>query len=747
MAAILDSVKHPYLPYKEPERLAFVSSYGGGGREITVADWREALQSASFVEGMTFTAGAHGLVETGSYSGERLMTLVTPDFFSFLGLKPLSGRFPGTAAADDDAAVISDELRRVAFPGDKSPIGATVSVEDRTYTIVGVAPAGVDQRSELWLPLASYNPSVTSPPRLSPLIRIRAGSSPDAVRQELQQTAKRLDASYGGGPRPVILRLDPQRRDPLRFRPFHAALAAAGLIVLLVAGGNVANLLLARSMERRPEQVLRVALGAKASDVARATLLETLVVAIVGCIVGVLLAIWCMNIVAVYRPTGLQWLGTIDPRLSWRVVAYAAGAAIVLAVASSIGPLTRIARVDPGEVLKTGAATMTRVARRRDSLVILQLALALVLLFCAGLLAKSALNIQRYDFGYDATPLVHADIMFPPGSINADSAFRELVVHAAALPGVTKASFEGSAGLPGGAVTADEHEGPRGSLIKRSVSIVEPNFFRTLGVPVIAGRDFQPGDVQAGAAIVDLEVARKLWRGDSVIDRALKLGDHESTGRWVRVVGVVRMARFAVPSDPHMPPEPGVFVVLSSLPSSGSIVVRTASPAATANGLRYLLRDHLRLGGRRYLARVEAWTADVESRVEARWFMSALFAVFAAFTLLLALVGMYGTLSYSVSRRMREFGVRSALGATSIELRKLILAQAAIAILAATAIGGPAGMVAGRLLDSWLYDVWYSDVAILLIAEAVLVSTSFVVSMPAMHRVRSLDPSRLLKEL
>jgi len=558
--------------------------------------------------------------------------------------------------------------------------------------------------------------------------------------------ARRFDESYGGGRQPLALRLDSHRRDPQSFRRFHAALAAAGLIVLLVACGNVANLLLARALERRPEHALRLALGATPSAVARVAMMESLILAVLGCVGGVLLAIWCMNIVATFRPTNLHWLGILEPHMSWRVFAYAAAASVVIALASAMVPMARIARVNPGEVLKSGAATMTRVARRRDALVIAQLALALVLLFCAGLLAKAALNIQRYDFGYDPAPLAHAKVIFLEDPINADSAFRELVVHAAALPGVAHASFEGSRGLAGSAITADDHEGAAGVLIKRSVSVVEPNFFRTLGVPVIAGRDFQPGDVHAGAAIVDLEVARKLWRGDSVIGRALKLGNHASEARWVRVVGVVRLARFGVPSDPDLPPEPGVFVVLDSLPPSGSIVVRSASPATAANGLRHLLRDHLRLRGRKYYSRVEAWTADVESRVSARWFMAALFAVFAGFTLLLALAGIYGTLNYSVSRRMREFGVRSALGATTVQLRKLVLQQALIAILAATAIGGPGGIFAARLLDSWLYDVWYSDVTVLLAAEAVLILTSFVVSVPAMRRAECLEPSRLLKE-
>ena len=745
MAAILDAVKHPYVPVKEPERLASIAHFGGGSRQITQPDWRAALGSASFVEAVTFTAFGRVPVESGNFMDDRIVSFVTPDFFPLLGVKPVTGRYV-SASAENDAVVISDDFRRAVFPNRKKAIGSPLYANGRSYTVVGVAPAGMGF-VDLWVPFPPSEGKEWAP-RYHPLIRLKKGVTPPAVDAELKAIGKRLDESYGGGTRPIGLRLDTFRPDPQNFRRFHAALAAAGLIVLLVAGGNVASLLLARSLERRPEHVLRIALGATPSIVARNAIAESVLLAIAGCALGVLLAVWCMNVVSAYRPTNLSWLGILDPHLSWRVFAYALVTSLVTAIAAAIVPVIRIARVDPGEVLKAGAGTMTRIARRRDTLVIAQLALSLTLLFCAGILTKSAMHVKRYDFGYDPQPLAKAEIFFFNDSLNKDSTFRDLVQQASRLPGVQGATFVGSAGAERGIVTADEHTDSVGVMIKRSATVVDPAFFRTVNLSVIAGRDFQYGDEEEGAAIVDQEAARKLWRGDSVVGRYLKLGDPQSKAPWIRVVGVVKRMRLGMPSDPDLPPEPGVFVVQKTLSRSGEILIRSANPPMAANALRQMLRERLRLRGRVYYSRVSTWTADRESTLSARWFMAALFGVFAGFTLLLSLAGIYGTLSYSVSRRMREFGVRTALGATDTQLRKLVLAQAAIAILAATAIGGPGGILTARLLvDSWLYDVWYSDVTVLLAAEAILILTAFVVCIPAMRRASKLEPSALLREL
>jgi ABC-type antimicrobial peptide transport system permease subunit len=433
--------------------------------------------------------------------------------------------------------------------------------------------------------------------------------------------------------------------------------------------------------------------------------------------------------------------------LNWRVVAYATIASVLIAAASAIIPMLRIARADPGEILKAGAATMTRTASRRDALVVVQLALALVLLFCTGILVKSATSLAKYDFGYDPGPLAKADIYFLKDPVDTDSAFRGLVTQAARLPGIEAATLIASVGLERGMVTADEHSDSLGVLVKRSVRAVDPSFFRTLRVPVIAGRDFQPGDEVHGAVIVDQEAARKLWRGDSVVGRTLKLGDPRSARPWLRVVGVIKAARIGIANDPYVLPEPGIFVVQEQLGRGASIVVRTATPPVAANDLRRLLRERLRSQGRNYYSTVGALKEGFESMLSVRWFMASLFAVFAAFTLALALAGIYGTLSYSVSRRMREFGVRRALGATDVDLRKLVLIQAAIAILAAIAIGGPAGLMAARLLDAWLYGVWYTDAVVLVAAEAVLIVTAFVVCIPAMRRAASSASGSLLREL
>jgi ABC-type antimicrobial peptide transport system permease subunit len=274
---------------------------------------------------------------------------------------------------------------------------------------------------------------------------------------------------------------------------------------------------------------------------------------------------------------------------------------------------------------------------------------------------------------------------------------------------------------------------------------VGAEFFSTLGVHVIAGRDFIAGDGEAGAAIIDERAAEALWPGESPIGHVLKLGDGRSTRPWLRVVGLVPRITLQLNSDPDLPSEPGVYVTQQSSNNIGEVIVRSDTPAITAAMLRRMIRQTFpkSIGW----SHVEIWSNSFDSVLSSRQFMAGLFIVFAGFTLLLALAGLYGTLSYAVTRRMREFAVRGALGATDADLRRLMWSQMMVAILAGTAIGGPAGMWAAKSLDAWTYDVFYADAGILLMAEGILIGTALLACLGPARRAGRVDVSRVLREL
>ncbi|MGI9077704.1 MAG: FtsX-like permease family protein, partial [Gemmatimonadaceae bacterium] len=251
------------------------------------------------------------------------------------------------------------------------------------------------------------------------------------------------------------------------------------------------------------------------------------------------------------------------------------------------------------------------------------------------------------------------------------------------------------------------------------------------------------GDRAAGAAIIDENAARRLWPGESPINRVLKLGDSRSSRPWIRVVGVVRPFRLHMTSDPDMLPEPAVYVIQNPEGRYGEMLVNSATPAKTATNLRRMIYRTFPLKW----MRLNTWDDLFGSMVASRYLLAWLFATFAGFTLLLALAGLYGPLSYGVSRRLKELAVRGALGASPVALRKLIWTQMLVAILAGTALGGPAGMWAGQALDGALFGLFYVDVTVLVIAEAILVGTALLACVGPARRAGRVNVSAVLKEL
>ena len=386
---------------------------------------------------------------------------------------------------------------------------------------------------------------------------------------------------------------------------------------------------------------------------------------------------------------------------------------------------------------------MTRAGRRRDGLVIVQLGLALVLIYGTGSQFKSARNLSRFDFGYDRSSIIEVRLEFQKDSLDVVRRFDDLVARTLKVPGVRSAAFLGGVWTEGGMVLSENPGRRVGFVIKRGVSVVGPQFMTTLGIPLLAGRDFTAGDRAAGAAIVDETAARHLWPGELPIGRVLKLGNSRSSRPWIRVVGLVRPFRLHMTSDP-LETTPGIYVIQNPEGRSGEMIVSSTSPPATATQLR---RTIYHAFPRLRWLRVVVWDERFGAMVASRYLVTGLFATFAGFTLLLALAGLYGTLNFGVSRRLKEFAVRGALGATAADLRRLMWRQMLVAILAGTAIGAPVAMWAAGALDGGLYGLYYVDVGALLFAEAILIGTALLACLGPARRAGQVEVSRVLKEL
>jgi hypothetical protein len=413
--------------------------------------------------------------------------------------------------------------------------------------------------------------------------------------------------------------------------------------------------------------------------------------------------------------------------------------------------------------LKESAGTTTRRAGSRyNALVISEIVLAMLLVMGGGLLFKAAERVAHYEFGYDPQGLFQ---MWIPGlgrtqDVPADSLealTQRLLARAKGFRGVLGAATRRPVTPDSLMVTADV-SGGRGEaeLFLWRVNAVSDGFFQTLRVPIIEGRDFLPGDGDTGGAVIVNETAaRELWPDGNAVGSRIKLGRFDAPQPWMIVVGVVRNTRH-FEDDPDMlllPPEPAVYYV-SPEPSAGSrwLVVR-GDPAVPAVGvdLSLVMLAEARAGWSPEVARstwtprVYRWMYDFGDQVEARRFVASLFGLFGVFAAALAALGLYGVLSYAVSARMREFGVRVALGATQRDLSRLILHDGAVMWLAGTGVGAFLAMWSAKLLTRWLYDVHPADVTSLLVAESVLILACVIGCLgPALRATRA-DPLEIIR--
>lgn len=763
MFAVLDAVMHPQTPYKDPDRLYRVMQRGdGSSRRMTAWDRYAALKNGwqSF-EGMAAAALGNPTIQVGSREQGGTVTFVTPNFFALLGARPLLGR--GLSVVDSigtDEAVVSLALWKRAYAGRHLRDGPSITVGNRSYTVIGVMPEGLTfpWETSAWLHLS---PSALPPSRdaspywVAPIVRLKPDVSAEAARAELSVTAARLTAEYGNERSSFSFELVPLRRNHLRIREFHLAMMGAAIAVLLIACANLSNLLLAHGIGRRREFALRMALGATRTAISVQVLTECLLVAISGGAIGLLSSLWAVDILRSQILIDVGWLGMMKPELSWRVFSFAGLAVSASTLVFGLLPAQRASSHDLSEPLKLEAGTIVAPTRGRYSyLVIAEIALCMTLLMAAGLLVKAARRVSEFDFGYDARRLWSVYTAVPQGGATSRDQLQKRIAHARealtaslrVLPGVQDAATL-SAGATDGGVVAAGGEGLSYRLLNTvSFSVVSPSFLRTLGIRVLEGRDFLEGDAQgSGVVIVDRRVATQLWGSESPIGRLLKLGAPNSGGAWLPVVGVAADAVLSFEDDPTMPPARGIYVVRGNESSPFLQVVLRASGDDARWPVRVSRAVEASLPGRTPM--VVPWLASFRDVVAAHRVMAGLFSAIGVLALGLAVIGLYGVLAYSVKRRTREFGVRLALGAQRSTVLRLVLRQGLVMALAGTAAGTIVSLWAGSLLRFWLYTVSPTDVVSLAIAGAtVLVASVGSCVVPAVAATRA-DPLEILRAI
>jgi putative ABC transport system permease protein len=754
------------LPFAAPERLvALNETYPARGYTAMVAsppnyiDWK--ARSRSFSSMAAYTTGDIALSEAGE--PERLRaTLVTADFFETLGVAPIAGR---TFAPDefvsgrDRVAVLSHGVWQRRFGGDPAVVGRTILLDGDAYRVAGVMPATFrfpEDGPDAWVPLVfSDNVSTQRGAHyLSVVGRLKSGVTLAQAKADLQAIGADLarkyrDTNEGHGATATPL------RDSLvkAVRPALLTLLGAVAFVTLIACANVANLLLIRAAHRGPELAIRTALGAGRGRITRQLLTETLVLAVCGALLATALAEAAVDAIVRLSP------GTI-PRLSevavdGGVLAFTALWTIVTVLLCGVAPIAGVFARAPMAALKVAgadSAAQPGPARLRRSLVVAEVGVALLLLVGAGLLVRSLARLSAVDPGFSAARVLRFDLSLPGSRYPDDAsvaAFTEtLLARMRALPGVQSAGA--TFGLPltdfrfNSTFRVAGHEVDPAYEPSAQVRVASRDYFRTVGLPLVAGRLFTPADTRGApvAILASRSAAAKFFPAGDAIGQRLRFGARPGNvrleGEIVGIVGDVHDQGL----DQGLVPE--FYGSLEQAPVGAFSVVLKSSqePGSLASAVR---REVKALDAELPVTQLEPMEAVVARSIAGPRFLMSLLLAFAAIALLLAAVGIYGVTAYAVSQRTRELGIRMALGADARNVRALVLRDGLRLALTGLGLGLCAALALTRLLRGLLFEVPPTDLATHAGVAVVLLAAALAACWIPARRASRLDPLKALR--
>lgn len=759
--SVVDGVLVQPLPFHEADQLVELNethqpsgTRRGGVSYANLRDWRERSQTFTTMAGVQFRSLA--VADRGDperYEGAA----ISWNLFSMLGAVPALGR---DFVADDDrpaaepVVLLGDEVWRRRYDADRSIVGRSILVNAKPYTVVGVMPPNFEFpfNQKLWVPLAPFvhtdprdRRSVMAIARVKPGVSLdQAGEDMRAVTAALAREFPQTNDRWGSVIHPLADEYIPDEA-----RLVILTMMGAVTLVLLVACANVANLMLARASARRREISVRAALGAGRWRIARQLLTEAVILALLSAPLGMAVAYIGVELLdRAIPPDDIPYL--IQWELSIRVLLYSIAIAMVTGVVFGLAPTVQTARMNLHDNLKEGGrgTAVGPKARLRNALVVAEVALSLVLLVGASLFVRSFLNMRHANAGFDTAPLMTMRFYMTGEAYAAEDARArradEIVRRVESLAGVQAAFASNLIPLNGGGdrgrILVEGRTFPRGEEPAFGFTAVTPHMLRTLGVPLTKGRTFTDpeGQSRAPVALINETMVERFWPGQDAIGRRFRLRDGDTTD-WFTVIGIVRDIRHnEVEPQREVFPESYVPYPYAPTPNTGlTIRVAGGDPAAVTAAVREEIRridSGIPLFAVRTMEEVKrlgTWQFELFG-----W----MFSIFGAVALLLAVTGVYGVLSYSVSQRTQEIGVRVALGAGRRDVVRLIVGQGLRLAVVGIAIGLIASFGVTRVIRTLLYNITPTDpisfvgVAVFLTAIAALASY-----VPA-RRATAVDP-------
>jgi putative ABC transport system permease protein len=759
--SVVNTVLLQSPPYEDPDRLMVLKENKlPQFPEFSISpgnflDWQKQVES--FEKIAAVSGSAYNLVH-GDSEPERLRgARMSAGVFEILGVKPVQGR----AFTDEDdqpghenVVLISSGLWKRRFGGDPSIIGQTLTLSASNYTVIGIMPGSFafpDRDNELWTPIAftARQAQQHGSHYLFVIGQLKHGVSVQQADSELKTIAGQLAEQYpdtnAGWSTHILPMHEYQVRD---IKSGLVVLILAVALVLLIACANVANLLLARATARQKEMAIRSALGASRLRVIRQLLTESILLAVSGGIVGLLLAFWGIQSLVALAPEDLPRVKEVT--IDVRVLGFTLVVTLMTGIIFGLVPALQSSKPRLSETLKEGGRGTTGGHHRiRGSLVVVEVALTLVLLICSGLLIRSFETLRRVNPGFTSDNALAVNIALPGRKYtNRDqysTFYTQLIEKTSALPGVLAVGASQTLPIQGDFLVGFNFQGrppePPGQDKSTNYYAVTPDYFKAMGIPLLKGRLFteQDGKNAPRVAIINETMVRTYFADEDPLGKGINLTQGELGFREiVGVVGDVKQYGLAQPSTFQ------TYEPFLQMPFSGmTVVMRTqGDPTALSGAIR---SEVLALDKEQPVSRIRTLEEIVAGSVQQQRFLMLLLGVFAAVALILAAVGLYGVMSYAVTQRTHEIGIRMALGANRVSVLRMVVVHGMTLALIGVGIGVAGALAFTRVMATLLFSVGTTDPLTFAGIPVLLTGVALVACLAPAHRATRVDPMVALR--
>lgn len=771
--SVVNGVLLKPLPYPQPDELVTLhqSKPNFETGAIPYPNFRDLQRENKTFAAMAISRG-YGFTLTGAGDPERVSAqMVTADFFSLLGIKPLLGRTFSPSEDEKGAppvVLISADFWQRKLGSARDVLGRGINLDDRSYTIIGVIPSDFNLRvnifrqADVYVPLGQWDSPVlqnrAAALGLHGIGRLKPGVTIEQAQADLDRVMRNLAAAYPATNKDNGAKVIPLKERMVgNLRPTLLMLLGAVGFVLLIACVNVSNLLLARSTVRTREFAVRAALGASRWRLLRQSLTESMLLAMVGCGLGLLIAQWGTRAALGLLPTTLPRAEEVG--MDWRVLLFTVSISLLTGLLSGLVPALKTSHWRLSETLKEGGRGVSSGrARAQAVFVVVEMALALILLIGAGLMIRSMSALWKIDPGFQQDNVLTFNLNLPPSMRSASPeatrvALRELSDEINSIPGVQAASFS-----MGTFPILDEDDlffwladqpkpASQSQMNMALVSRVEPGYLTTMGISLKRGRFFERQDDERSqpVAVIDETFASKYFPNQDPIGKRIRL-DYEDLPP-LQIVGVVgHVKSWGLDRDEYQSLQSQLYIPFRALSDrevrGAATVVRVAVRAeeltpALFDSIRSVVRSR---NSQNVINRPQTMNEVIAGSLAARKFSMTLLNIFAMVALLLASVGLYGVISYLVGQRTHEFGIRLALGAQPKDLFRLVLGQGIKMALGGVALGLIAALLLTRLMVKMLYGVSATDPATFMIIALLLTAVALVASLIPARRAMKVDP-------